>query len=418
VRTNQAARSGPNLVDKPETIGPALAQVLRIDENGRDQILGQAWLAAPNRLVTCGHVIEPFFQNQQGMTVLFPASGKRYPIAEIRMHPSFVRQPDGLVRFDVALLTVQLAPPDSLAEPLPFSYEQGELHTNQRLWTIRFPAHLGQFSAAVQPLSQDGRFLGLLRKHDSFHLLHDLPLAPGDSGAPICDARGIVAIHCGDTATIPGLNLATTSIRLALWIEALRELGVAETRKTYLTGSSRMTALVAFLLMFGIAFGAGYAAFRKPAPQPVPIAQPEMTPLRISFNKAPDQYKKGQPIQITLEPTTPCYPFIMMGQEGLLMTLYPSDGIAKKLTDSKLIDQDSTAEPLTAPNTAAMKLYILAAKAGNADGEQFARNFSLEKMYGKNPKLVEQKMLDTVNEFDKDHPGLVTLTEFNIPPGK
>src|SRR5437660_1430389 len=82
---------------------------------------------------------------------------------------------------------------------------------------------LGQLSAALQPLTQDGRFLGLLRKHDSFHLLHDVPLAPGDSGAPLCFGNRVVAIHCGDTATLPGLNLPTTSIRLALWVDSLRE---------------------------------------------------------------------------------------------------------------------------------------------------------------------------------------------------
>jgi hypothetical protein len=113
VRTNQATRSGPNLVDKPERVGPALAQVIRTDDTGREEVLGQAWLAAPNRLVTCGHVIEPFMRVPQSLSILFPATGKRYGISEMRLHPSFVRQPDGLVKFDVALLTVLLAPTDS-----------------------------------------------------------------------------------------------------------------------------------------------------------------------------------------------------------------------------------------------------------------------------------------------------------------
>lgn len=420
MRTNQAARSTPNLVDKPERVGPALAQVLRLDESGREHILGQAWLAAPNRMVTCGHVVEPFLQQPQSISVLFPTTGRRYPVLEVRLHPSFVRQPDGLVKFDVALLSVQLGPPDSNAQPLPFSYEQG-LRINQRVWTIRFPAHLGQFSAAVQPLSQDGQYLGLLRKHDSFHLLHDLPLAPGDSGAPICDARGIVAIHCGDTATIPGLNLPTTSIRLALWVDALRELGLAETRKTYINRASRLaTVAAAFFVMFGIAFGAGHMLLRKPPQQPATISEPAMTPLGIAFNKPPDKYGKDQPIQITLEPTVPVYPFLLVAKDGALVPLFPAKGEATKMTETTLIDQNSTFEPLTAPKAEAVKLYVLAAKADDPASEQFAKDFHpLQGLNGPNPALMkEEAFLNLVKDFEKDHPDLVTLTEFNIPPGK
>jgi hypothetical protein len=428
VRTNQAMRSSANLVDNPERIGPALAQVTRRDETGRDEILGQAWLAAPNRLLTCGHVVERFLTMPQVLSVVFPATGKRYPVLEVRMHPSFVRQPDGLVKFDVALLSVQLGPPDSMALPLPFSYEQS-LRTNQKLWTIRFPVHLGQLSAAVQPLSQDGHFLGLLRKHDSFHLLHDVPLAPGDSGAPICDQRGVVAIHCGDTATIPGLNLPTTSIRLALWVDALRELGLAETRKTYIARASRlMTAVGAFVVMFGIAFGAGTLLWHKPEAPKVAIEQPAMLPLSVQFPQRPNEYKKGEPIDIALRPGSPVYSFLLLSLKGAVMPLFPPGDLPYLLKDPTVIDRSTVIgnqrpDTLKAPAKDAVTLYVLALKADDPEAAKFAEELKPkttleESVKAEKQLLMKDELLKKVSDFERNHPASVVLTEFDIPPGK
>lgn len=425
---NQAVRSTPLVVDKPEKIGPALALVVVQDDQGRDQILGQAWLAAPNRLVTCGHVVDAYIQNPRALSLQFPASGKSYPVESIRLHPSFVRQPDGLVKFDVALLCVQLAPPDSLAPPLPFSYEN-TLTTNQTLWTIRYPAHLGQLSAAMQPLSQNGKFLGLLRKHDSFHLLHDVALAPGDSGAAICDARGVVALHCGDTATIPGLNLPTTSIRLALWVDALRELDLSETRKTYLNRTSRVvSAVLTFFLMFAIAFGAGSALLTKPTPAPKPFIQPDMLPLLIKFNKAPNAYRKGEAVEITLDAVTPIFPFVFVADKtGLLAKIYPGGPKPQKLDGSTTIDQSHHSMDVDRPvqleaSGEPVKLYVLAVKADDADASLWAAEFiKPNEIYDKatGSLIVSEKdLLTRINDFEKRHPALVSLTKIDMPAAK
>jgi hypothetical protein len=327
LRANQAVGPSQNLVDKPDRIGPALAQVISVDAD-QDIILGQAWLAAANQLVTCGHVVDRFVRDCSGLFVYFPSSGKRYPVQGVILHPSFVRQPDGLVKFDAAVLTVALSPPDSLALPLPFTYEH-TLRVNEPLWTIRYPVHLGQFSAAMQPLSQGGRFLGLLRKHDSFHLLHDVPLAPGDSGAPITDGRVVVAMHCGDTATIPGLNLPTTSIRLALWVDALRELGLTATRPVYLSPAARLTPIVvSFLLALVVGFS-GFWLAHPPVPgkPALPLSSPGLV-LNVSFTNPLDGYQKGETVGVTLQPNHDCYPFIFLRTQKDLVKLYPPPKVA------------------------------------------------------------------------------------------
>jgi len=427
VRTNQAMRSAANFVDKPERIGPALAQVVHTDDYGHEVILGQAWLAAPNRLVTCGHVVEQFAHNTQGLFVFFPATGNRYAVLQAQLHPSFVRQPDGLVKFDVAVLNVQLAAPDSLAIPLPFTYENS-LQTNQALWTIRYPVHLGQLSAAVQPLSQDGRFLGLLRKHDSFHLLHDVPLAPGDSGAPICDGQSVVAVHCGDTATLPGLNLATTSIRLALWIDALRELNLIETRKTSLKRASRLIwAVVSFITLFAITIGSGTLLFSKPQVRPAALDELSMLPFTIKFNKAPDQYAVGEAIEIVLSPKTPSYPFLfLVNKSAIVAEIFPAAGKIQKLTKSTTIDQGHEAgsdrpEQLEA-DAEPMKLYVVNVKADNPDSSNWARALVKPSELDPRNKIImtftEQELLNRIAKFEKEHPDLITLTKIDLPAAK
>ncbi len=205
----------------------ALAHVIRF-EGGEEKILGQCWLGGPGQLITCGHVIQPIIAQLDKLSVRFPESGNRYDVNAVQLHPGFLRQADQFVKFDVAVLEVRLIAPERFAAPMPIAFGR-RVRSNQAAWTIRFPVHLGNLSAAPNPLIQKGLILGPLRKFDEFHLLHDLALAPGDSGAPILHGNRVIALHCGDTASLPGLNLPTTSIRLALWIDALRELNIKET---------------------------------------------------------------------------------------------------------------------------------------------------------------------------------------------
>lgn len=415
---NQSVRTNQNLVDNPDRIGPALAQVIHVEPD-RDIILGQAWLAAPGRLVTCGHVVDQFAADPSGLFLYFPTSGKRYPVQEVRLHPNFVREPDGLVKYDVAILSVQLTAPDSLAQPLPFSYEH-DLRVNQPLWTIRFPVHLGQFSGAMQPLSQDGRFLGLLRKHDSFHLLHDVPLAPGDSGAPITDGKTVVAIHCGDTATLPGLNLPTTSIRLGLWIDALRDLNMQETRRVYITRASRiMPAVVALLISSVAAFALVSLATQKSA-KGDEFIQPEFSPLTVRFNHAPDDYKANDPLDITVTPGSPAYVFVFMSQKGQIAKLFPHRPDAEILTRQEIIDTFA-GQALKASETD-MKITVVAANSENEDASRWARSFlGPEKFASSEVPLLKAKHDKVISEVKAEQaklPGEIYIHTFDLEKGK
>lgn len=428
------ARHSQNLVDKPERIGPALGQVVS-SEDGRDVILGQCWVGAPNQLITCGHVVDRFVQNLGGLFVYFPSSGKRYPVQRIVLHPSFVRQPDGLVKFDAAVLSVNLSPPDSLALPLPFSYENA-LRTNQPLWTIRYPVHLGQLSAALQPLSQDGHFLGLLRKHDNFHVLHDVPLAPGDSGAPISDGKVVVAMHCGDTASIPGLNLPTSSIRLALWVDAFRDLGLTETRTVIVPKASRvLKALGAFTVAFILGLGATMLfAPPKPAPKPVPLEQPVMMPLEIKFNAPLDDYTKDEVVEIYLVPHTPCYPFMFLTDEvGHVVELYPGYGEPKLVKNSVKVDQGSKgsgdgkdassgSEQLLATDIR-LKLYAVALDAKSDASAEWARtqlvaNGEFADKDSGTLIIDEKTLVKRLSTFQSKNPDLVFWRVFDVPRPK
>jgi len=328
--------------ERPEVLGPALAHVVKVD-GGRETLLGQAWIAGTNQLVTCGHVVEQFQRSPSTVIVKFPASGNRYAVQAIRLHPSFVRQPDQLVKYDVALLTVALAHPETQAKPLPFSFEQ-HLKTNQPVATVRYPVHLGQLSSAPEPLSQEGRYLGLLRKHDNFHLLHDLALSPGDSGAPLFDGMSVVAIHCGDTATLPGLNLPTTSIRLALWVDALRELGVSETAGLVSRRMLRPIISAAVVFIVSLMLTSAVACFLlMPTTQARwAVNQPAMLPLDISFNRPLNGYKFGDDVQIVLVPRSDCWLYVFdVDAAGHVLELYPPHGFTAfvKAGQSRTIDR-------------------------------------------------------------------------------
>ena len=279
-------------------------------------ILGQAWLAGPNVLATCGHVVESLAQTPNSLLVKFPSSGNRYPVKSVKLHPSYIRQKDGLVRFDAAVLSVDLAFSEKTAKPLPIAFDKPPT-TSKQLASVRFPTHLGNLTSAPSPLTQVGALLGLLRKHDNFHLLHDLALAPGDSGAAIFDGQTVVAIHCGDTATLPGLGVSTTAIRLALWIDALRELDVQENASNssllkYQSGkdkvltalSSKIALLVA--LIVGILLPLAVSYFQSP----LQIKQPALLPVTVTFDKPLKNYKAEDNCTITIKPGSNCNTYL------------------------------------------------------------------------------------------------------------
>jgi len=321
---NQHKTSG--VPENPDVFSAALANVIRLDGD-KETIIGQAWKAAPNLLVTCGHVVEPFVSSSKSLQIKFPSSGNRYAVREVRLHPSFARQADQLVTFDAAILLVDLSGPEREANALPITYSK-ELRNFQPLSAVRYPVHLGQYSSAPAPLAQLGRMLGELRRSDSYHILHDLALAPGDSGSPIFDDTSVVAMHCGDTASLPGLNLPTTSIRLALWIDAMKELGVEENLKQARPKSAIVSAspLLAFFLAAIVVFLISGGLLAKPLVDSWTITQPPIKPISIGFNKARTDYYEGEPLIINFQTTSDCFVHLFEIDGNKVTLLYPEAG--------------------------------------------------------------------------------------------
>jgi hypothetical protein len=315
VATGQNA-SQPLIPLNTEAYGDALAHVIRVvssEDGNQEQVLGQAWLCGFHKLITCGHVVDAYLNELETLVVRFPQSGNRYPISEIKLHPNFMRDPqlNQLVKFDVALLVVDLSYPESEARPLPIAYDRN-LPNQLALTAVRFPTHLGQFSSALNPLAQMGRLLGRLRKEDNYHLLHDLALSPGDSGSAIFDDYTVVALHCGDTASLPGLNLPTTSIRLALWIDALKELGV-ETNAIVEEPSntpSPAPLIAAFIAMFIVSLaGMGWFLASKDIDSHK-VEKAQVEPLNLQFNRPKNGYKYGEEAKILLTSRSSCNVYI------------------------------------------------------------------------------------------------------------
>jgi len=327
-----------NYFEAPQIFAAALAHVLKID-GGEEKILGQCWLAGSGHLITCGHVVEPYLSQPDGLTVRFPDSGNRYSINSIKLHPSFVRQADQLVKFDAALLHVNLISPEREAVPMPIAYGR-PLRSNEPIWTVRFPVHLGTLSAAPSPLAQEGSLLGPLRKFDDFHLLHDLALAPGDSGAPILEGNIVVAMHCGDTASLPGLNLPTTSIRLALWIDALRELGVAETAvfpQAAPAGGHAFIGIASFLVALCFAFAATTAAFfltDHTLIRHVSLRGNASSPIELNWEKSSEDASKSDLI-VKSAPKFKLMLFALKGDNA--ETLLPSKFLTQDAEEGMLV---------------------------------------------------------------------------------
>lgn len=302
----------------PDIFGGALAHIV-LAKGDKDEVLGQAWIAAPNTLITCGHVVDQFVRTPGALTVKFPASGNRYVIKDIKLHPSFQRHEQDLVKFDVAALTVDLIEPESTTRILPVLYDK-DVDVHATLSAIRYPSHLGVYTTSLSPLAQIGSYLGPLKRNDRFHLLHDLALAPGDSGTALFDGESVVAIHCGDTATLPGLNLPTTSIRMALSVDALMALGVAETADTQEPGlTSMVPAIIAFILCGFLTLGVFAYQYKD---QWAVTPKPQFL-VDVAFDNPTDNYKFHQELSMTLTPRTNCFLYVYYVDKTYALQLYP-----------------------------------------------------------------------------------------------
>jgi hypothetical protein len=417
---------------KAEQFAGALAHVIKLEteaNTGKETVLGQAWLVSANKLVTAGHVVDAAVnegngENPSQLFVVFPNSGNKYAIKEIKLHPSFVRQPDQLVNFDLALLTVDLHGDEALARPLPVIYEKN-LAPQTPLSAIRYPVHLGQFSSALNPLAQTGSLLGPLRKHDSFHLLHDLALAPGDSGAPVFDGESVVAIHCGDTATLPGLNLPTTSIRLALWIDALRELGVDAPRhpqaRAAVVKSSPLPLVLGFAFTFFLSFGLVTYLLMAGDLEKYKIDKVGIKPVKIEFNAPRKGYQLGQPAVITITPGSDAFVYLYHKlDERNWGRGFPATKTAElnKLTNGRFIAIDRIMEQPLRVDATPQKLRLVAISAHLPPLElaepSFKRNID-QKGNTIASLIPVDKELDTLRELKQKNPDQILDIEFDGP---
>jgi hypothetical protein len=354
------------LPDNPERFGPSLAHIITV-ENNQDVVLGQAWLAGPDTLITCAHVVERYANTPGALIAKFPASGNGYTIRELKIHPKFTRASDQLVRYDAAVLYVELRYPEREANPLPIQFEK-TISVHQELSAVRYPVHLGQFTSSPNPLAQIGRMLGPLRKNDSFHILHDLALAPGDSGSPIFDGATVVALHCGDTATLPGLNLPTTSIRLALWIDALKELGIEENLVTrnHSPFWNLARALIAFFVTFFVVFAMlGYASLSGHIAK-WEVQTPTLKPVQVVLEKPFQNYRFGDTLTMTFRVEEPCFVYaFLVGKDDLPTLVLPSFGEREQLNPSEPRTISTVAgsrDPIKV-GPAPQKLYVFALKS-------------------------------------------------------
>jgi hypothetical protein len=336
----QLSKSVTAIPDRPEVYGDSLAHVLHREQ---DKLvpLGQAWIAGPGQLVTCGHVVEKYLSKPAEMIVKFPASGNAYEIRQVKIHPSFSRQ-DGLLKYDAALILIDPIAPESLAPTLPVIFDK-IVKNQQTLYAVRYPLHLGSLSAAPNPLVQEGRLLGPLRREDNLHLLHDLPLSPGDSGTPLFDQTGVVAMHCGDTASLPGLNLPTTSIRMALSTDALRDLGVPGTTPADLQAAAgkklfTLETIALFLvsaclsmalIMGGIYFWQDNGKYWRPDNSAI-------SPFSINLSQSASEADVNQQLQVL--PSSPCHIYIIFSGENQISLLYPPQSA---------LEQKAAAEPIS-----------------------------------------------------------------------
>lgn len=401
-----------------EEYAQSLAHVVKIN-SGQETILGQAWLCQNNTMATCGHVVIADINNLANLFVKFPASGKVYSILGIRLHPSFVKQPDNLIKFDLALLKVKLSGKEALAKPLPFAFENSPKN-GEKIFTSRFPIHLNKLSAAPQPLIQEGHFLGALRKHDNFHLLHDLALSPGDSGAAIFKDGLVIGLHCGDTATLPGLNLPTTSIRLTLWIDALRDLGVRETTPLLSSNRTRtaMVSLMAFGLTACIAFIAAFFSLMKPAEEQWSIQQPELLPVTLTFNKAPNKYHVKDLAVMEFTPRSDCkFNLFFVDANNRVGVLFPRYGTLGSVKAGQTYTVDRWGQNLLVVDAEKNKLKAIALISDDplVDRTEWEKIPGQEEPLGLNidAKEIDKRIARLVDE----NPAKVLHLEMDTPTG-
>ncbi len=400
--------------DPQERIGRASAHVVRI-EGDREVVLGQAWLAGPESLVTCGHVVDEYSGSPHLLSVHFPGSGNSYPVTSITLHPDYSRRSDQIVRFDAAVLRVELSPPESSLPPLPFCWG-GRLEKNDPLVAARYPVHLGELTDAPEPLAQEGRFLGYLHKQDDYHLLHDLALSPGDSGTAIFDGPTVAAIHCGDTASLPGLNLPTTAIRLALRVDALKALGLRETAGVIHRARTRplVAAAGVFLAATVLAFLITLMTLAAPLKSRWRVNQPVQLPVDIRFNEPRFAYKLNEHAQIDLAPRNDCNLYLFdVNDSNRVFVLYPLPAFSPLVRSGQVRSVGKFGDNFITVGREQEKLHLVALISSDPLVKE--TDWAKANPAGSPLMIGGDALMERIHDFERLEPDGVMHVEFDAP---
>ncbi len=165
----------------------------------RERSSGTGFAVAPNRILTCAHVIE-------GMNEFHVSSFE----GRFRAEPVMVDRQN-----DMALLRVQDAP-----DLVPVVFKDGaSCHLGEKVLTLGFPLS-GLAGGGVHVTS--GGVSALFGLHNDTSLLQfTAPIQPGSSGSPLLDESGSVVGMV--TSTVPdaqNMNFAVKSVLLVAFLSA------------------------------------------------------------------------------------------------------------------------------------------------------------------------------------------------------
>lgn len=144
--------------------------------------LGNAWLIDDNKVATCAHLIAPYANYLEALSVTFPGSGKEYGVDSTMFHPQFDQARA------MQLLSV------SLTEPTPQiplqKYNAVVLNLTEKLTeltdTINFK--VAEKLSLPKPPREQG-LGGNLREIDLFVVIQSIAQARKEGIITICDAR-------------------------------------------------------------------------------------------------------------------------------------------------------------------------------------------------------------------------------------
>lgn len=196
---------------------PAVGLVLKQQADGEVQRIGTAWLAQGHGvLVTNAHVAAEV--SQGGGWVVFPGTnGQSYPIANVELHPEYIRQVSAgdtstttaVLTHDVAIIRLSSLPPVA-GIPIAPRFKLNSLRELQPVAYVGYPMRSqvggGTSVDRPRPVAKCGTISSLTdwqqrethNPSEARLIRHDLGVTGGASGSPLWDTSGgVIGIICG-----------------------------------------------------------------------------------------------------------------------------------------------------------------------------------------------------------------------------